>query len=41
MYEQNGERFDMQKIGRIDSGVEIFRKTEEVDVIFELSGNEI
>jgi hypothetical protein len=41
MYEQNGERFDMQKIGRIDSGVEVFRKTKEVDVMFELSGNEI
>ena len=36
LYEQNGEVFDMQKIGRIDSGVEVFRKTENVDVTFEL-----
>jgi hypothetical protein len=36
MYAQNGERFDMQKIGRVDSGVEIFRKTGDVNVTFEL-----
>jgi hypothetical protein len=36
LYEQNGERFDMQKIGRIDSGVEVFKKTGDVNVTFEL-----
>lgn len=36
LYEQNGEVFDMQKIGRIDSGVEVFRKIDNVDVMFEL-----
>ena len=36
LYEQNGEVFDMQKIGRIDSGVEVFKKTENVDVTLEL-----
>jgi hypothetical protein len=36
MYAQNGERFSMQKIGRIDSGVEIFRNTGDVDVTFEV-----
>jgi hypothetical protein len=35
LYAQNGERFDMQKLGRIDSGVETFKKTEDVDVKFE------
>jgi hypothetical protein len=36
MYAQNGERFDMQKIGRVDSGVEVFRKTGDENVTFEL-----
>ncbi len=37
MYEQNGERIsDLQKIGRIDSGVEIFKRTGDIDVTFEL-----
>jgi len=37
MYEQNGERIsDLQKIGRIDSGVELFKRTGDVDVTFEL-----
>jgi hypothetical protein len=36
LYVQNGERFAMQKIGRIDSGVEVFRKMGDVDVTFEL-----
>jgi hypothetical protein len=36
MYAQNGERFSMQKVGRIDSGVEIFRSTGNVDVTFEV-----
>lgn len=37
MYEQNGERISsLQKIGRIDSGVEVFKRTEKIDVTFEL-----
>jgi hypothetical protein len=36
MYAQNGEQFDMQKIGRVDSGVEVFRKTGDLNVTFEL-----
>lgn len=36
MYAQNGEQFSMQKIGRIDSGVEIFDETGDVEVTFEL-----
>jgi hypothetical protein len=36
-YKQNGEVIsNLQKIGRFDSGVEIFEKTGDVDVIFEL-----
>lgn len=36
-YKQNGEVIsNLQKIGRIDSGVEIFEKTGDVDVTFEL-----
>ncbi len=35
MYAQNGERFDMQKIGRIDSGVELFEGTGDTEVTFE------
>ena len=36
MYAQNGERFSMQKIGRIDSGVEIFKQTGDVTVTLEV-----
>ena len=37
MYEQNGERISsLQKIGRVDSGVEVFRRTGNIDVTFEL-----
>lgn len=37
MYEQNGERIsNLQKIGRIDSGVEVFKRTGDIDVRFEL-----
>ena len=37
MYEQNGERISsMQKIGRIDSGVEVFKRTGDINVTFEL-----
>ena len=34
LYAQNGERFAMQKIGRIDSGVEVFENTGDVEVTF-------
>lgn len=37
MYAQNGERIsDLQKIGRIDSGVEVFARTGDTNVTFEL-----
>jgi hypothetical protein len=37
MYEQNGERIsDLQKIGRIDSGVDAFKRTGDIQVTFEL-----
>lgn len=37
MYEQNGERIsNLQKIGHIDQGVEIFKLTGDIDVTFEL-----
>ena len=37
MYEQNGERIsNLQKIGRIESGVEIFNLTGDIEVTFEL-----
>ena len=36
MYAQNGERFSMQKIGRIESGVEIFKSTGGTKVTFEV-----
>lgn len=36
MYAQNGEQFSMQTIGRIDSDVEIFEETGDVEVTFEL-----
>jgi len=39
MYKQNGERFAMQNMGRIDSGVEIFSSTGDLDVRFELIEN--
>ena len=35
LYEQNGERFQRQHLGRIDSGVEIFNGIGDVDVLFE------
>lgn len=36
-YKQNGEIIgNLQKIGRIDSGVELFSRTGDVDVTFEL-----
>lgn len=37
MYAQNGERIsDLQKIGRIDSGIEQFARTGDMNVTFEL-----
>lgn len=37
MYAQNGERIsDLQKVGRIDSGVEVLGTTGNTDVTFEL-----
>lgn len=39
LYAQNGERFQMQKMGRIDSGVEIFDGIGDVDVTFELASD--
>lgn len=37
MYRQNGEVISsMQKVGRIDKGVEIFARTGDTDVTFEL-----
>jgi hypothetical protein len=35
MYAQNGEQFSMQKMGQIDSGVEIFATTGDVEVKWE------
>lgn len=34
LYAQNGEQFERQHIGHIDSGVEIFENTGDVDVTF-------
>ncbi|MDO4286001.1 MAG: cyclophilin-like fold protein, partial [Eubacteriales bacterium] len=36
LYEQNGERFERQHIGHIDSGIEIFETTGDADVTFEV-----
>lgn len=36
LYEQNGERFTRQHLGRVDSGVEIFKATGDADVTFEI-----
>lgn len=35
LYAQNGEQFERQHLGHIDSGVEIFENTGDVDVTFE------
>lgn len=37
LYEQNGEQFERQHLGHIDSGVEIFEQTGDVDVTFEVA----
>lgn len=36
LYAQNGERFQMQKLGRVDSDIELFDGAGDVDVRFEL-----
>ncbi|MDO4290073.1 MAG: cyclophilin-like fold protein [Eggerthellaceae bacterium] len=36
LYAQNGEQFERQHLGHIDSGVEVFESTGDVDVTFEL-----
>lgn len=36
MYAQNGEKFGMQKVGMIDSGVDVFESTGDTEVLFEL-----
>ena len=36
LYAQNGEQFERQHIGHIDSGVEIFENTGDVNVTFEV-----
>ena len=36
LYKQNGEHFEHQHLGHIDSGVEIFENTGDTDVTFEL-----
>lgn len=36
MYAQNGERFSMQKLGRIETGIEVFDGIGDVDVSFVL-----
>jgi hypothetical protein len=40
MYAQNGERIsNLQKVGRIDSGVEVFARTGDTNITFELLNN--
>ena len=36
LYAQNGEQFERQHLGHIESGVEIFETTGDVDVTFEM-----
>ncbi len=36
LYEQNGEQFERQHLGHIDSGVEVFKNTGDADVTFEV-----
>lgn len=36
LYAQNGEQFERQHIGHIDSGVEVFAETGDADVTFEV-----
>lgn len=40
MYAQNGERIsNLQKVGRIDSGVEVFARTGDTNITFEFLNN--
>lgn len=39
MYAQNGERFNMQTIGRVDANVEAFNNIGNIDVRFEIVEN--
>lgn len=39
LYKQNGEQFERQHLGHIDSGVEVFENTGDVDVTFEVAGS--
>lgn len=39
LYDQNGEHFERQHLGHIDSGVEVFESTGDVDVTFEVVEN--
>lgn len=36
LYAQNGEQFERQHLGHIDSGVEVFENTGDVDVTFDV-----
>ena len=36
LYAQNGEQFARQHLGHIESGVEIFETTGDVDVTFDI-----
>jgi Uncharacterized conserved protein len=36
LYAQNGEHFDMQKLGRFDSSVDLFKQIDTTNVTFEL-----
>lgn len=36
LYKQNGEHFERQHLGHIDSGVEVFENTGDIDVTFEV-----
>ena len=38
LYAQNGEHFSMQKLGRINSGINTFNSIGNIDVTFELIG---
>ncbi len=37
LYKQNGEQFERQHLGHIDSGVEVFEHTGDVEVTFEVA----
>lgn len=39
LYEQNGERFERQQVGHIDSGVEVFETTGDAEVTFEVASD--